>query len=97
MTSSSKNAPLSSDTVSLPKREDYMVAASAADWGQVVCNGGPPCFHLEGQKFCLRAQRWAGHDHPKEFHAFVPFNQLLDRLAADAAIEAIEDYENTHE
>lgn len=74
-----------------------MVAARSANWKQVVCDGGPPCFHLEGQRFCLRAQGWAGHEHPKESHVFVPFNQLLVLLAADASIEAIEDYENYYE
>lgn len=77
----------------LPTREDYQVAAKMADWGQVIANGGPPCFHLEGQKFCLRAQRWGGHDHPKEFHAFTPLDHMLARHGADAAIEAIENYE----
>lgn len=79
----------------LPTRKDYQVAAKMIDWGQVVANGGPPCFHLEGQTFCLRAQRWEGHVPVpgKEFHAFISLDYMLVRHGADAAIEAIEDYE----
>jgi len=43
-------------------------AASVADWQQVQLNGGPPCFHIEDGRFCLRAQWWEGH---KYFHAAV--------------------------
>jgi len=41
-------------------------ALSNIDWGQVVCNGGPPCFFIEDGRFCLRAERWhgPGTDHP---------------------------------
>lgn len=52
-------------------------AARRADWLQVVLNGGPPCFHLTGDgRFCLAAERWAGHgvDHP--------FHSLADLLAS---------------
>ena len=49
-------------------------AAEKADWQQVVLNGGPPCFHLEGDQFCLRAQRWQGHG---TFHPFVPLSELI--------------------
>lgn len=51
-------------------------AAMAADWGQVVSNGGPPCFHIDKgeSKFCLRAERWAGHP----IHH--PFLSLADML-----------------
>jgi hypothetical protein len=58
-------------------------AAKHTDWGQVVANGGPPCFHLDtGGKgrFCLRAERWAGHlDYPNEYpyHRFVSIEDLL--------------------
>lgn len=75
----------------LPKREDYYAASKNADWGQVICNGGPPCFHLDGSRFCLRAQRWEGHgsaDHP-----YTPMDQMMARFSADSAIEAIDDYE----
>jgi hypothetical protein len=42
-------------------------AAENADWQQVVLNGGPPCFHLFGERFCLRAERWAGHGSDHEY------------------------------
>lgn len=56
-------------------------AAKQADWWQVVCNEGPPCFHLEtdalgNTKFCLRAERWQGHG-VKDFHNYVPLHELL--------------------
>ena len=54
-------------------------AAECADWGQVVCNGGPPCFHIEGDRFCLRAKRWDGHD---VMHTYVPLHVLLAQCAA---------------
>ncbi len=54
-----------------------VTAAQNADWQQVALNGGPPCFHLAGEKFCLAAQRWAGHP---EHHAFVSLVDLLERL-----------------
>jgi hypothetical protein len=66
------------------------VAATNADWLQVILNGGPPCFHLEGERFCLRAQRWAGHivttDGPLD-HKFVSFAAAL-REAVEAEREA---------
>lgn len=43
------------------KQKAREVAAKNMDWQQVVFNGGPPCFHLEGINFCGRAQSWAGH------------------------------------
>lgn len=48
-----------------------------ADWQQVVFNGGPPCFHIEDGRFCLRAQRWEGHG---KFHDFIanPMRAALD-------------------
>ncbi len=55
-------------------------AAKDADWMQVVYNQGPPCFHLEDGRFCLRAERWDGH---KTFgdsgpvHDFVSLENLL--------------------
>lgn len=48
--------------------ERQLTAAKNADWEQVRQNGGPPCFHLEDEgKFCLRAQRWAGHPSDNQF------------------------------
>lgn len=56
-------------------------AAEGMDWQQVVLNGGPPCFHLEpnGNKFCGRAERWAGHD-GKSHHDFVPLHELMNEM-----------------
>jgi hypothetical protein len=51
--------------------KEILAAAKAADWQQVVLNGGPPCFHLEEGKFCLRAERWhsaATHPYSSLFH-----------------------------
>jgi hypothetical protein len=41
-----------------------LTAAQLADWNQVVLTGGPPCFFFESDRnrFCLRAQRWRGHE-----------------------------------
>lgn len=69
------------------KDKDLLRAAAAADWQQVVLNGGPPCFHREGQRFCLRAQRWPGHhvgggDVPS--HVFVPLHTLIAEIQRDA-------------
>jgi len=49
-------------------------AAHRMDWQQVVLNGGPPCFHIDGGRFCGRAQRWEGHD---EMHKFISLAALL--------------------
>ena len=62
------------------KAAKYIAAAERADWVQVVLNGGPPCFELDGGKFCLRAERWAGHD-GGGFHAFVSLAELLVRVS----------------
>lgn len=52
-------------------------AALNMDWGQVVANGGPPCFHLDDDgSFCGRAERWDGHGR-KEFHEYRPLSTLL--------------------
>jgi len=81
--------------VVLPKREDYYAASKNADWGQVICNGGPPCFHLEGGRFCLRAERWPGHGLTN--HPYTPMDQMMVRFFANSAVEAIDDYEDaTH-
>lgn len=47
------------------------------DWGQVVLNGGPPCFHVEGPQFCGRAERWPGHGNAA-FHAYVSLDGFLE-------------------
>lgn len=59
-------------------------AAKDADWMQVVLNQGPPCFHLEGARFCLRAERWDGHKTiggSGPIHEFVSLEDLLRLLA----------------
>jgi hypothetical protein len=60
---------------------DPLAAARNADWQQVALNGGPPCFYLEDDnRFCLRAERWAGHDGSP--HSFISLAMLLaDREA----------------
>lgn len=60
--------------------------AKGADWGQVVANGGPPCFHADGNRFCLRAQRWGGHEH-NSAHAFVSLAELLQQLTDERDAE----------
>lgn len=58
-------------------------AANNMDWGQVVCNGGPPCFHLcEDQHFCGRAKSWDGHGEPG-FHNFVSLADLIVAARSD--------------
>lgn len=55
-------------------------AAKNADWQQVVFNGGPPCFHLEDGRFCLRAERWDGHKTiggSGPIHEYVSLESLL--------------------
>jgi|HubBroStandDraft_2_1064218.scaffolds.fasta_scaffold75388_1 hypothetical protein len=68
-----------------PSLNDLVEAAMLMDWGQVVCNGGPPCFHWEGDgKYCGRAARWAGHDARSQDvgHQYLPLSQLLAIAAA---------------
>lgn len=64
-----------------PVRERLLKAAKDADWEQVICNYGPPCFHLEDSQFCLRAERWAGH-RLSDFHRFVSLADLLKAALA---------------
>ncbi len=45
----------------MTRAEEIARAAKDPDWGQVVANGGPPCFHVTDGRFCLRAERWPGH------------------------------------
>jgi len=56
-------------------------AAKTADWMQVVYNQGPPCFHLENGRFCLRAERWDGHRKLDKgdilIHEFVSLEKLI--------------------
>lgn len=65
-------------------RHRLIEAARRADWIQVVLNQGPPCFHFEPDsgKFCLRAERWAGHHIDGDpGHAYVPLHNLLADLS----------------
>lgn len=59
-------------------------AAKDADWMQVVLNQGPPCFHLEDGRFCLRAERWDGHKTiggSGPIHEYVSLENLLRAVA----------------
>ena len=71
------------DKTNLPSNQQLIDAASHADWDQVVMNLGPPCFNYEADRksFCLRAQRWEGHE-LTEFpgHAFVTLEDLLRQV-----------------
>lgn len=58
--------------------------AERFDWQQVVLNGGPPCFHIEGERFCGRAQRWPGHEERAEMHKFVSLADLLRSVSSPA-------------
>jgi hypothetical protein len=55
-------------------KTELLKAAENMDWQQVVLNGGPPCFHIEGGKFCGRAERWPGHDGA---HRFISLAKLI--------------------
>jgi hypothetical protein len=50
------------------------------DWQQVALNGGPPCFYVEGSKYCGRAERWAGHDGE---HKFISLEDMVQQAIAD--------------
>ena len=56
-------------------------AARDADWMQVVLNQGPPCFHLEDGRFCLRAQRWHDEIAEKVCHKYVSLEDLLRKVS----------------
>lgn len=60
---------------------------TAADWQQVVLNGGPPCFHFQDDTgtFCLRAKPWEGHGN-KHFHRFISLHDLLLSFAVKVAL-----------
>ena len=64
------------------KMDAWLAAASGADWGQVIANGGPPCFHLENGRFCLRAARWEGH-RKATAHGYLPLDMLLAQIRAE--------------
>ncbi len=59
---------------------ELLDACQQADWGQVLANGGPPCFHLMDEgTLCLRAERWQGHG-VKGFHDYKPLHALIHEL-----------------
>lgn len=60
--------------------EELKQAASDIDWQQVVLNGGPPCFFIEGSRFCLRAERWEGH---YDLHPYISLAELLNTLESE--------------
>ena len=64
---------------------DLRKALGCIDWQQVVLNGGPPCFHIERGRFCLAAERWAGHG---VFHNYVSLADLLESTYSEARIAA---------
>ena len=73
-----------------PEKVDEKLDAALlnADWGQVIANGGPPCFHLDGDKLCFRAKRWPGHDGGSmhqyvSLHEFVMGRGLLSGVARE--------------
>lgn len=64
-------------------RRAFLEAAAAADWTQVALNGGPPCFWLlknGAPRFCLAAERWAGHHGEGRQHPYIPLQLLLEAL-----------------
>jgi hypothetical protein len=66
-------------------KKALLKAAKDADWMQVVYNQGPPCFHLEHGRFCLRAERWDGHKtfgDSEPIHEYVSLEALLRSLTA---------------
>jgi len=63
----------------MPNQKRILKAAKAMDWGQVVANGGPPCFHIDDDgSFCGRAARWDGH---ADMHKFIPLHELLREVS----------------
>jgi hypothetical protein len=69
-----------SDSSVAERRAELDKALSCIDWQQVVMNGGPPYFFVEGGRFCLRAERWAGHP---IYHRHVSLADLITgRMAA---------------
>lgn len=51
------------------KTPKLLKAAKDADWMQVVGNGGPPCFHLEGNRFFVVVLPVMPHTQVEEHHA----------------------------
>lgn len=70
--------------------------AARMDWQQVVLNGGPPCFFVEGPQYCGRAERWPGHGN-NAFHGYVSLESLLATVRAEAAVFTPDDLHDLHE
>lgn len=79
-----------SENESAKPPSEILMAANVADWGQVVANGGPPCFHVETGRFCLRAERWMGHGEDTAGntfdHKFVSLYGLLEPLVRKGGV-----------
>lgn len=69
------------------KSNRLLKAAKDSDWMQVVMNQGPPCFHLAGERFCLRAERWDGHKTiggSGPIHEYVSLESLLRAISPNS-------------
>jgi hypothetical protein len=74
------------------QRLDAAIEACAdIDWQQVVLNGGPPCFFVEGGRFCLRAERWEGHG---ILHGYASLADLLNGPKLHGAVERLQTYDS---
>jgi hypothetical protein len=60
------------------------------DWGQVVANGGPPCFFVEGPQFCGRAERWQGHGN-SAFHEYVSLQDFITAVQSSLAKQVLDE------
>jgi hypothetical protein len=58
-------------------KEEILKASEEVDWNQLLGHNGPPCFHVEKNQFCLRADYWPGHE---SMHKFVSLNTLLKNM-----------------
>jgi len=70
------------------------------DWGQVVLNGGPPCFAVlndERPWFCGRADRWAGHDGDHKFVSLQDYVRQQEEEVRAAFVSEIEKHLNCAE
>jgi hypothetical protein len=67
---------------------DLLDIPLSIDWAQVVSNGGPPCFHKENGRFCLRAERWEGHRITTGHHFFVSLKDWAWALKVEAVDDA---------
>lgn len=76
--------------------EAILGACTIVDWGQVLANGGPPCFHLMAEgDLCLRAKSWPGHG-VKGFHDFVPLYEFARQLL-DSQEQTIAELRKAHQ